>query len=304
MTRLEDLSIQIIGAGAIGTYTASLLMKALVPHKLLSRPSTHIDQKNDIQFPNDILSCNKTPVSSVTEDADFVFLATKAYDLIQAYESISHLIKRDTVIVILANGYYLKELEPTIKKSNSKNWRLGICTTGVKLSSDHLYMTQDSGQIIWGPYNRETKEFTENELNLCARVNKFKLNLEIRSSLAKKFLFNCTINTICGALKLSKNLDLLDHIPLVKLVYDESLKLTNQVYGSPTFDAEATYSEMIQLIKNTGENENSMAADIRLKKKTEIGYLSGLANPAELYPQLTFLNHKILENLSKQPKNA
>jgi ketopantoate reductase len=198
-----------------------------------------------------------------------------------------------TTIISVCNGSMEGMLGRFAKSYEHFSWRLGFCTFGVTLSEGSYSLCSQSGRMFWGPLNRgELPSKTEVELSRLGSL--FEWKDDILPLVRKKWLFNTSLNTVSALRQLSCNGDILKHLELAKALFAEAYQLGGSLWGPWNESQEESFHDFIKLIHDTKDNENSMARDVRLHRKTESGYLAGLAKEADKYPLLVQSHKKII----------
>ena len=101
------------------------------------------------------------------------------------------------------------------------------------------------------------------------------------------------INTLAAARRLPCNGDILADLPMLTAVFTEAWELGKTLWGSWPMKKDETYQALLRLIDATAKNENSMARDVRLGRRTESDYLAGLAKDTRCFPLLTSLHRQL-----------
>ncbi len=290
-----SLHIQIIGAGALGKMLAHLLSQAGFKVKLYGRSglysgSTWI-KEGDREF---ALTLNHDD-SSPSEPA-LCLVTTKAYDVPEVLSQgrFAH----NGPMVLLCNGY----IEPLIKDFRSiypdLEIRKGVVTRGAKPAPDGRLILSAKGSIAWGGGKHG---LTPIEKEIFARVEGVQFDPFACRNRKVKWYCNTVLNTLAGAFRLPSNAAALTH-PLYEELNAEVFALMRELWPGEFSDARAMKQILDDLIKMTEANENSMAVDVRLGRRTEIEVLSGVAltvNDALIkFPRLTEL-HKTLQSEKK-----
>lgn len=228
---------------------------------------------------------------------DLVFVTVKAFDLELALSSLGAL-PAGAAVVVVGNGA-IDELVAAAAHSHPQwRWRLGVATIGVSATGPQAFeLRSTTGQIGMGAWPKggsaEHWQRTPLEADLVATSDLLTWDDDIWSRYRLKWLFNTVINTLCAARGLAANAQLLTDASAMRQVYAEALALGTSLWGPWPKTAEVMYAEMLALIDRTGANENSMARDRRLKRRTESAFLAGLAKDANLYPNLVALHAQI-----------
>ncbi|SMF36188.1 ketopantoate reductase family protein [Pseudobacteriovorax antillogorgiicola] len=226
------------------------------------------------------------------DEFDFCFIAVKSYQVKAALES--HQFVRSTPCRIICNGLLDPKLNP-YPEFREGLWQLGTTNIGVKGSQRGSWVIQNQGGLLaWG--GAEARDI---DRLMAARLAPFgfQCRTDCDRLRREKWLFNTVMNSLCGKYRLSSNGELKNISTEVDLVYEEAFRLGQDLFGPwdrPRLDLR---QDLFELIDSTSENENSMARDIRLGRKTETSDLAGLVdgqNPSD-FPKL-FELHEHLNN--------
>lgn len=285
----------VIGAGALGKALAYGLHQAALGRVGLygrSGPVTRSFSIRDRQIIHEVLL-----PSDQNFEASQYFFATKAYALPAALRDWLPRIAPASRIVILCNGY----IEPLLVGIRSDFPRhvlnKGVVTRGAKFLPTGVLELSEQGHISWG----EAGPINDFEQSLFALRPEFRWDAEACRSRRDKWYCNTVLNTLCGAYRLPSNGAALKH-PDYPALADEVYTLGCKLWPEWTTDGERTRLKTLMgnLIRATEANENSMAADVRLQRPTEIAVLSGIAKTLpgheQAFPLLTKL-HGTIEHM-------
>jgi ketopantoate reductase len=152
------------------------------------------------------------------------------------------------------------------------------------------------GEIGFGPLSDDDVGRTPAE-DLVSGRGPFKWHTQAAWATRRKWLYNTVINSLTAAKRMARNGDLLADLPTLAAVFDEAFKLGESRWQRWPLPRAELYAGLVALIEATADNENSMARDVRLGRRTETEYLAGLA-PASGYPMLNSLHQTILSRFS------
>ena len=169
--------------------------------------------------------------------------------------------------------------------------RWGTCTLGVSADERGGYrQTSKTGLFMWGPPDVTSivdPPFTQLERNLTDLGDHHKspggrISMQwvptMRWAVRNKWLFNTVINTLCARDRLQTNGELLPRLPEMQAYFAEAWALGMELFQEKwPFSESDVWSGLCKLVDATAANENSMARDVRLGRKTEIDFLAGLA---------------------------
>jgi ketopantoate reductase len=246
--------------------------------------------------------------SLIPSNCEVVFFCVKAFDLKEALLCQDSEWPIHVPFVTLSNGY-LDELLGGVILATRRPLRVGVTTVGGFFDQfgNHQAINQ-KGSVIWGPFLGIQAQ--SNILPTSAEADLLQLNGSWRWALdpgfhqMQKWIMNAVINSITAAHHLSCNGDLLNHWGEVLEVMQEAVTLASRLW--PRFEKELVgesalkkhQQQLLELVRMTVQNENSMARDVRLKRRTESEFLAGLSMRYTDLPRLRSLHTKI-ETLNK-----
>jgi ketopantoate reductase len=286
-------SILVVGAGAIGTCIAARMQHLGYQVNLLGRKGGDNFQISFSGWSGHFwLKTIKLDAVQV-ESVAIAFFATKAFDLEGSIRRLAKFLPLECPIIPVSNGYTEPSLRALSKETANRAWRNGFCTIGVSQISDSSYeIRSNRGGVVFGPlHSGETKfeiSSAEKELLSLDKGEFFIWADPISSAQHLKWLYNTVINTVCGAYSLANNGQTLEKIPLMRDLTKEAYRLGIELWGNWGISEEKVFDDLIALVTSTSTNENSMARDIRLHKRTESEWLAGVARGKSSYP---LLNH-------------
>lgn len=245
-------SVAIVGAGAVGLALA---------HDFFKTGSIDVDlfgRNGPYTGPLAVEDLGQSflweTAASKAKAYQAIFFTVKSYDLKSALDD--WLNTPADQYFLLGNGYLEPIIAPYRRKFPNKNFVKGVVTRGARFNEQGVLILSDGGAIKWG-------------LDGCA----------LRQD---KWYCNTVLNTLSGAFRLPDN-----GAALLREEFDE---LSEEVYelGCEVFPEWRKSGEKQRLralvesmIRATSANENSMAVDVRLGRRTEIGVLSGIAEGIE-----------------------
>ena len=289
----------VIGNGAIGTAISSRLtmlgfeisfMGRVGPVNVKSRFEGW-GQTNYLQ----IQSLSHADLSKVK----IVFVALKAYDLMGAMNRYLTYIPSGIPVITLCNGAIEDLVAELSVNYNQYMWRIGICTFGVSQLSNEIYaLKSKGGQALWGgvpSQKRSHNQLQDIEIEIFEKDKNefFMWDDGIIVNVRKKWLFNVVINSLCAAKEFPNNGELLKDMKTLSLVYEEAFRLGKELWDSWNFNYDNLYVDLVSLISATSQNENSMARDVRMGRKTENAFLAQLSEGRRGYKLLPILSKTI-----------
>ena len=221
-------------------------------------------------------------------------VAVKAFDLESALAWTMQL-PPGAVVWPLSNGAVTQIVLAAAGRRPDLQWRLGYCTFGVTALGASSYQAGSAGgELGIGPLHGADGP-SPLEQGWIAREPLFRWHPRVIWMHRRKWLFNTVINTLAAARRLPTNGLLLGDLPMLAAVFNEALALGQQLWGPWPLPREELYAALLQLTSATAGNENSMARDVRLARRTESLFLAGLANDQRAYPLLTSLHQQIIQ---------
>ncbi len=305
--KMTSYNYCIIGNGPLGIGLAYLIQRALHQEKIhlfflgRSGPAAvkcHLEHKK-----NPFLVETDAPHPNHLTKVDVCFVCVKAFDLKTALSQHLPFLNPKAVIITLCNGYIEPELEIIIDDFPGFTWRSGLSTFGVTAHENNLFsLHSNQGEVLWGPIPTKKgfkRQITHSEsLLLESKPHTFSWKDDIRPFLMKKWLFNAVTNTLSATKNLPCNGQLLKDPGELKKTFFEVLQLSEKVWQEKWQDhTDELYTELLSIINQTSENENSMRRDVRLKRKTENSFLAGLSEKYAGFQTLKKLSHQIESSL-------
>lgn len=235
----------------------------------------------------------------VPADLPVVFFCVKAFDLAEALRQQAPLWAPEIPFVTLCNGFIAGEIESVLDILKDRPLRWGMTTMGAAFQAHgELKVYGEGATTSWGPYQsanampldkaRYPAASAAEEMVLAANKG-WEWHPDITPVIRRKWIFNTVLNTMCGALRLSSNGKLINHRTLADAVLEEAYELAKLLWPNRVKDLEKLdflREQFWILVQKTFDNENSMARDVRLGRRTETSYLAGLA-----------MNHRGFERL-------
>lgn len=217
----------------------------------------------------------------VPSDLPVVLFCVKAFDLESAMIEHDQLWPKDVPFVTLSNGYLeeiITRVQPTL---GQRPIRLGMTTLAARFDRDgvlHTYTEQ--AKTIWGPVESLTNlKPTPAEEQLFQKNPSWSWADPVRPLVKRKWIYNATLNTLCGALRLGNNGQLLNHRALANDVLEEAVALSHELWPQVQLseDLDRLQDGLWKLVEQTKNNENSMMKDVRAGRRNESAFLAGLA---------------------------
>jgi len=298
------MKIGFIGAGSIGTlfggriasiksdkYKGEVIIFGRKAHiDTVNRNGLSLEKKNKIRKISNIigftdpLSYNEFFQGMGHSPFDFIFLTTKAYDIVNAIEEYRDIIKNSKYLVVLQNGLGNEDTvrqfispEKIIRALTTEGAFLKkpgyVIHTGEGLTQVGFpFLNKDSQKAKKGKYFEDLRKLKE-----ILSISGFKTVIEgnIKKKSWEKIFVNIGINAI-GALTNLENGKLIKLKNLRELMgkaVKEAYKVAKAKkipIGDNNFEQSA-----YEVARKTSANKNSMLQDILREKKTEIEYING-----------------------------
>ncbi len=285
--------IGIVGPGALGHMLSFFIQKAgNTPVQLIGRQGPQ-EIHAEIFWENSWQSC-EVPLSD--EPCDMLLVVVKSYDLLVALENSLPRLKAGGVLVLLGNGY-LEALVSELRQGQTQVlWRKGLVTRGVRLEGEKRFVLSSEGKILWG--GRDPVHPLEQNLFDALQSFGFGWAQDACELRREKWFFNTVLNTLTGVYHLPSNGDALRLFAQeLEVLAEEVFALGQELWPDWTKSWDQLWIRLLQLIKATENNENSMARDVRLGRRTEAAVLSGclaLAKNRSAYPLLEGFDRRLV----------
>jgi 2-dehydropantoate 2-reductase len=201
----KDLSLLVVGAGAIGGITAALLKKAHYNVEVICKYDDYARLISSEGFEVSGVCGNfrmpmpaYSSVNEVKQKKDLIFLATKATEMIEAAEAIRSVIKDDGYLISMQNGICVDDLSAVLGKD-----KIIGCVTGwgATMNSRGRLEMASTGDFILGYPDRPPDEFLSVVSEIMSSVVPVKISDNIIGHLYSKLIINSCITSlgaICG----------------------------------------------------------------------------------------------------------
>ena len=268
------MKIYVLGAGSIGSLFGALLTRIGEDVTLIGRKE-HVEAINNnglmVVGVEEFTVYPRAVTETPPEPPDLIILATKSYSSAYALQCAKESIGKNTWILSIQNG--LGNEDEALKYT--KNVLGGITTNGATLERWGVVRWTGKGITIIGNYPKGKGEFAE---RLVALFKKAGLEAEISENIAgwkwAKAIVNSAINPI-GTIMEVKNGIILGNDYLLTLAM-EVVKEGCQVATQLGIEFDTHPMELLlETLKRTRENYNSMLQDVRRGKTTEIDFING-----------------------------
>ncbi|MBC7661851.1 MAG: ketopantoate reductase family protein [Chitinophagaceae bacterium] len=285
-------AVAIVGSGAVGQMLAYFLKKANITTVLCYGKGGVRSVVSKVKLRNAVEHFETESDGPLPQ---LWFFTVKAYDLKAALDQWLLHIPRTAKIVILSNGYIEDEVAPFRKVFPASNIRKGVVSRGAKFAEDGSLEISSKGSVIWGGAIHTISPL-EDAIFEALKDEGFAWSKDACDARKEKWYFNTVLNTLAGVYQLARNGDV-PALAEYPLLCHEVYVLGSVLWPDWKAKEDELKTKLDALVVMTAQNENSMAADIRLKRPTEAAYLSGhvktIANAATLLPQLYCFNAKL-----------
>ncbi len=272
------MKIVIFGAGAIGSLLGALLSKH--HHVFLIGRKSHINiiQSKGLHIIGKTIFHEKIPASYSIEDVsfnvDFLILAVKSFDTLEAIKQAQKCISKNTIILTFQNGLdNLEKIQSVVPKLQIL---AGVTTHGSVFVEPGIIYHSGIGRTAIGELDGSTtnrlKFIVEmfNEAGILTYIS-----TDIYKDIWRKVIINSSINPLTAIFR-CKNGYLLENPVLSHLVFNlchESTQVANSIKNQ--FLTKDTYNQTIQVITETSENYSSMFQSVERESRTEIDSING-----------------------------
>lgn len=274
------MKIAIIGAGGVGGYIGAKLIKSGYLDVTIIARGKHLEaiKKNGLTVIDEdkkfnINTYHITDDIKQNEPYDLVIVTTKAYDIIEAFDSAKNSISENTILMTTANGVGYKE---KIKKHFPKN---PICEACIYILSNITkagIIKKYGGvfQLFIGS-NEVPKKRLEIIYHLFNNADlKTKVSQDISLQCWRKYLFISAFATMTSFYNASMGEVVKEHESELREVLSEIIALANKKGINLTSkNLEDSISQAKSKIPYNATT--SMLLDFRNKRKSEIDALTG-----------------------------
>jgi len=264
------MKIIILGAGAIGSLYGAKLSKLDDVVLVAKKHHANAINKNGLKifgFENKTYRLKAIQKIGKIEKDTLIILATKVYDSEYAIKNIKKLLRRDTIILCLQNGYGSEQI---VRKTVGKRCLVlrGITAVGVNFLRPGTIKMENIGYTaIEKSKNSSRIAENFNKCGLKAYVSK-----NIKEDVWKKLFINCVLNPITGIFRI-KNCEIADKN--FKPIRDEIIKECIAVAEKDGLYSTSKFvEEMVDGVRKS-DNYSSMYQDLLKRKRTEIDFLNG-----------------------------
>lgn len=225
-----------------------------------------------------------------------ILFTVKAFDLRQALVEQSDQWPATTPFVIMCNGYITTIIESLSSVLKDRPIRIGMTTIGSTMRPNgDVVIFSENTVTAWGPWTAKAVPPTKEELALINLFPNGQWYDDIRPMIRQKWVFNVVINSLTGFYQLKNNGLMRNHKSETEALFDEAYELAGKLWAGLPWDIgrDTLLAKLWSLVDATAGNENSMARDIRLHRRTETEFLAGIANHYDGFPLMKRL-HAVL----------
>jgi len=277
----------VLGAGSLGGLMASRLALAENPVTLLLKDQVALDEfeRTGLVLETEDDSINIANGRVCVENAreasselDYILVATKAYDVISALNSISHRLTPNTTILLMQNGMGI--YEEVVEAFPKIKILIGITSVGAYRTAKFHIVHTGHGPICVGDPLDQTD--LQEQHNICHSLSTTGFNTtwtdDINFYLWEKLAINCAINpvTVIYDCLNGELLDNQDARSLMQSIVAEVENLMEKQGFAPKTNA--LIDSAVEVAKRTAKNYSSMLQDVQNGRLTEIAYINGYIN--------------------------
>ena len=302
----QQSEIAVVGAGAVGCFFGGRLAKAGYSVTLIGRPS-HVDAINrDGLWVDSQDFCGAIPVRasvSVSDAAraDLILLAVKSTDTVAAAQTLSPVLRPDTLILSLQNGVdNCARLRPYIAQAAFP----AVVYVAVGMQGPGRVKHFGRGELVIGDPESSPPSRAEDSLRAIAGVFESAgmpcaVSPEIKHALWKKFLVNCTYNGISalGQIPYGEMVRLPQIQSLIEALTEEFIQVA-QAEGVDLSREEAALANQ-SIAQTMPGQRSSTAQDLARGKPTEIDYLNGVIVEIAHRHGISVPTHRAIHGLVK-----
>ncbi len=271
----------VVGAGAMGTFITARLSMAGHEVWLLEvndKRVTKIKENGICLEENE--DSNVLEFPTITSDpneigeADAVILMVKAFDTEDALKLVLPAISEKTVVLTLQNG--MGNIELIRKYISEERVIAGTTSHGALLIDDGHVRHTGVGDTSIGSLSVDSEKHTGKlkELFDDSGINT-SISDDVTSLLWGKLLINMSINPLTAIMRIKNGriVELPHLIEIIKQMLAESLKVASKIGVNIPFDN--SLEKVMEVCRNTSQNNSSMLQDILAGRRTEINQING-----------------------------
>jgi ketopantoate reductase len=283
--------IILVGPGALGIGLAHCLVSLGYSVRFLGHQGP-ISVDKELRLPGGETFRLQTPCAPLAElkASRLVLFAVKAFALEQALHDHKDRFDPHTPLVPVGNGL----VEPVLAcQTFGHPWRLGVSTMAVTQLSSGVFSLRHFGKTSWGGYPTATLPTLFEQEVFEKGKEFFNWLTDPLPVCRRKWLFNTALNSLCGVHGLSSNGEAFHYLEELKAIFHEAYVLGQQLWGTWPFEETTLFEQLLRLVEQTRDNENSMARDLRLGQPSENDYLAGVARDLPGFPRLRAIHQRL-----------
>lgn len=308
-----------MGSGSVGSLFGGLI-STIYPEVVLIGRTTHIQAINNNGLKIQGLINRTLNVLAVDEIEEisrklmndsktikYILVTTKAHQTENAAKDLKGIISKGTIILAIQNGLGTEEV---LKETFPDNIVLrGMTSIGVCRPNPGVLDFSGKGITLIGYKSQQEKTIA---MDLVELFNKAQiptsLERNINGAVFTKTIVNCALNPLAAIYQV-KNIEIYKQMELRK----KARKLAQEAWNvAKKIGIKLIVNNPIDftfdVIKKTGDNENSMLTDVKNKRKTEIDFLTGkivslgiahkvnVSNNQEIYNKILTLEKTFKDN--------
>ncbi len=261
--------IFVLGSGAVGSTYGALLSKR--ENVTLIGRKAHVDAINanglflygEFEGRYDVKA--DTRIREVPSNS-LIILSTKVTSSETAIKEIKHLVKEDSIILLIQNGFGIEEIVKRILPSNE------VIRAIVALGAEFLKPGKISNVILLKIY----LEKSESSERIAQILKDCELDVEVSQDINAEVWMKLTINSVLNPLtaifQVRDNAIITDSLkPIRHGIVDECLKVAK----AEGVEIEPAIKDIIDANLSNFNNYSSMCQDILKGRRTEIDFLNG-----------------------------
>lgn len=232
-----------------------------------------------------------------------VFFAVKAFDLRDALLEQADKWPNHLPFITMCNGYIWPIILDIQNQLGGRPIRVGMTTIGSTIMpSGDFRVFADGTTTAWGnwpsPGNTPTPPSSE-ELRCLESFPNGTWCDDIRPMIRRKWVLNVAINSLTAAHRLKRNGLLRNYKNQLEGVLIEAMDLAAKLWNDVPWESGARDTilrKLWQVVDSTAGNQNSMARDVMLGRRTESDFLAGMARDFSGFHQLKQLHDTIIKS--------
>lgn len=278
-----NVSIGIVGAGAMGCLFGGLLAENGLNVTLIDTWKEHVEKINNNGLKlmgiggERVVKVNAlTDAKELKNKFDIIIIQCKSLNTREATESIKHLVKETTAVISFQNGLGNEDIISEVLENKCYIFG-GQTLQGANIEEPGVVKIHTNLSSYIGNWN------TNMSCNRCCFVSHIftKANvptfedINIKKRLWMKVIYNCVVSPLSSILDLSHK-DIYCHkssIEIANYIIKEVLMIA-QLENVNISEEEANEC-LNKVIESKQDNKSSMCYDILNKKKSEIDYING-----------------------------